>query len=288
MISAADSQQAAGARTTALLTSPAFLLALALLLLNDWVLKAAVGSWWTGKLSDFAGLFAFAVFWSALFPSRARTVVTITAAAFVLWKSPASTPALDAWNAVVPWPLAREVDYSDWIALLALAPAYRVATAPRVPPALAWRRTGAMAIAMLSVFAFAATSVRRPTPIENSPVYTAPGSLAAVRAALDSLGFEPSFRRRDASHRVDTVSLYVRHPPERWIHVVAELRELSPDSTALRVVALIGTTNGPAPPTDTLFRAFDRQVVGPVREWLTSRPGAGRAPLPRTPPSSRD
>jgi hypothetical protein len=37
------------------LTSPAFLVAIALLIVNDWVLKPAVGSWWTGKLSDVAG-----------------------------------------------------------------------------------------------------------------------------------------------------------------------------------------------------------------------------------------
>ncbi|MCP4580716.1 MAG: hypothetical protein GY839_03815 [candidate division Zixibacteria bacterium] len=45
-----------------MLFNPIFLLALALLLLNDHLLKAAYPGWLTGKLSDFAGLFVMAVF----------------------------------------------------------------------------------------------------------------------------------------------------------------------------------------------------------------------------------
>lgn len=42
----------------ALVTAPA-ILAIALLVLNDHVLKARFGTWWTGKLSDVAGLAVF-------------------------------------------------------------------------------------------------------------------------------------------------------------------------------------------------------------------------------------
>src|SRR5690606_8076044 len=38
------------------LSHPVTVLALAVLLVNDHVLKQAYGSWWTGKLSDVAGL----------------------------------------------------------------------------------------------------------------------------------------------------------------------------------------------------------------------------------------
>jgi len=44
--------------TRALLTAPA-ILAIAVLVLNDHVLKARFGGWWTGKLSDVAGLAVF-------------------------------------------------------------------------------------------------------------------------------------------------------------------------------------------------------------------------------------
>jgi len=43
----------------ACLADPPTLIAIGLLLLNDHVLKAAVPSWWTGKLSDLAGLYFF-------------------------------------------------------------------------------------------------------------------------------------------------------------------------------------------------------------------------------------
>ena len=38
-----------------LLTSPAFVVAVAVLIVNDWLLKPALGNWLSGKLSDVAG-----------------------------------------------------------------------------------------------------------------------------------------------------------------------------------------------------------------------------------------
>lgn len=48
------------------LSSPGYLAALALLLLNDRVWKAAAPSVWTGKLSDLAGLIVLPVLLCAL------------------------------------------------------------------------------------------------------------------------------------------------------------------------------------------------------------------------------
>jgi hypothetical protein len=53
-----------------------FLAALGLLLVNDHYLKAVYHKWFTRKLSDFAGLFVFAVFWTAVFGGRRLLVVT--------------------------------------------------------------------------------------------------------------------------------------------------------------------------------------------------------------------
>lgn len=55
-------------------TSFWFLLALTLLLLNDFVLKETFANWFTGKLSDFAGLFVFPLFWITLFPNRKQLI----------------------------------------------------------------------------------------------------------------------------------------------------------------------------------------------------------------------
>ena len=62
---ASDRKQSPG---ISFLVSPLYLAALSGLLLNDFVLKSAAPGFVTGKLSDFCGLFAFAVFWSVLLP----------------------------------------------------------------------------------------------------------------------------------------------------------------------------------------------------------------------------
>lgn len=72
---------------TSVLTSAPFGLAVALLVLNDWILKAAIGNWVTGKLSDVAGLAAFSMFMVAVLSQQRRTVFLVTGAAFVFWKS---------------------------------------------------------------------------------------------------------------------------------------------------------------------------------------------------------
>lgn len=57
-------------RNFSILVSPGFLLCLCLLLLNDFILKSEFHNALTGKLSDFAGLFIFPLFFSALRQSR--------------------------------------------------------------------------------------------------------------------------------------------------------------------------------------------------------------------------
>jgi hypothetical protein len=107
-----------------MLTRPGFLTALVLLLANDLYLKAHATSWLTGKLSDFAGLFVFAVFWTAVAPRHRRAIHVATAAGFLLWKSPWSEPLITLWNAYGPWDVQRVVDYTDWVALLTLPVSY--------------------------------------------------------------------------------------------------------------------------------------------------------------------
>jgi hypothetical protein len=49
------------------LLHPIALVAVALLIVNDRVLKGAFDSWWTGKLSDFAGMIVFPLFCCAVY-----------------------------------------------------------------------------------------------------------------------------------------------------------------------------------------------------------------------------
>ncbi len=144
------------------LLHPAFLLTLAPLIVNDAWLKALFHNALTGKLSDFAGVFAFAYFWSVLAGRREATIHALVGVAFAIWKSPLSQPAIDAWNALGVWPLVRVVDASDVLALTVLPLSWRLVRAPRVAarieamPGPAWATK--WTVAAIAVCAFTATS----------------------------------------------------------------------------------------------------------------------------------
>lgn len=125
------------------LLHPVPLIAIALLLLNDHVLKAAYpGSWWPGKLSDFAGLAFFPLFLQALWeagaelvrrpwsPSR-RVLVTgavVTALLFSLvqvW--PPASEAYRAAFGTVYWPVGAARGLLTGAGLPGWAPASLVA-----------------------------------------------------------------------------------------------------------------------------------------------------------------
>lgn len=107
-----------------ILSSPWFLIGLALLLLNDFIFKEIYGNWLTGKLSDFAGLFIFPLFWTALFPKYKIRIFLFTALFFIFWKSPYSESFIGLWNKVMFFEIARVVDYTDLLALFILPAAY--------------------------------------------------------------------------------------------------------------------------------------------------------------------
>jgi hypothetical protein len=147
-----------------LLTSPGILAGLALLLANDFLFKPLFHNALTGKLSDFAGLFVFPLFWSALLPRRRREAYALSALGFVFWKSSHSQTLIDAWNALGVLNVGRVVDPTDLMALAVLPFSYvyaRRATAP--PPSFvvqfAGRRLATCAVVFVSLFAFTATQM---------------------------------------------------------------------------------------------------------------------------------
>jgi hypothetical protein len=142
----------------ALLTSPGFLIGLGLLLLNDFLLKTTFHNWFTGKLSDFAGLFVFPLFFAAFFPTQKKWIYVFTAIGFVFWKSEFSQPFITLWNTQQYYHLDRVVDYTDLIALLVLPVSFlyvRQAHPREVKPLLVY------VSCVIAVVAFAATSMAR-------------------------------------------------------------------------------------------------------------------------------
>lgn len=197
-------------RSAEILASPTFVAAVLLLVVNDWILKAAYGSWWTGKLSDFAGLYAFPLFWSALLPRRRTMIFALTVVGFLVWKSPLSGPPIAAWNALGLWPVTRVLDYTDWIALVALLPSFRSAHGSPGPVRRRWvivaRRAAAAGMAALAAVAFMATSTSPSYHYDFPPGsdYQVDGARAAVRAYFLAHDWESS--RAELSVTADTLS----------------------------------------------------------------------------------
>ncbi|MBX3239198.1 MAG: hypothetical protein KF679_04690 [Chitinophagaceae bacterium] len=107
-------------RNDRLVLNPYFSIGLFLLIINDSFLKWQFHNAFTGKLSDFAGLFIFPMFLAFLFPRLKTKAVIITALFFVLWKSPFSTGIIKLLNLNPFFHFHREIDYSDYTALLIL------------------------------------------------------------------------------------------------------------------------------------------------------------------------
>jgi hypothetical protein len=142
-----------------LLLHPAFLACLALLLLNDFYFKYEFHNGLTGKLSDFAGLFAFSVFLFVLFPSYKKIIGGFVCLFFLWWKSPLSEPAILFLNNQFHLPVCRVIDYSDYAALFVLPLAYY--TKPlSYSPGLA-RSIVSYLVGMIAFFSFTATSMYR-------------------------------------------------------------------------------------------------------------------------------
>jgi hypothetical protein len=149
------------------LLQPAFLIALALLVANDWLFKPLFHNALTGKLSDFAGLFAFAYFWSIVAGRKTTAIHALIGIAFAIWKSPLSQPAIDAWNALGLMQIARVVDASDLWALAILPLSWRLTTTSNRALAVAYSEPIAesrtawgakFAVAGIALVAFTATS----------------------------------------------------------------------------------------------------------------------------------
>jgi hypothetical protein len=143
-----------------LLLHPFFIVSILLLLINDFYLKYAYHNLLTGKLSDVAGLAAFALFLTVLFPGRKKTVFIFTALFFIWWKSPLPGPAIDLFNREFSLPVNRVIDYTDYIALLILPVAYQLKPINRHYK-LIYQKIALYSSGMIAFIAFCSTSMAR-------------------------------------------------------------------------------------------------------------------------------
>lgn len=142
-----------------------FVVGLSVLLLNDFYLKEQYHNWWTGKLSDVAGLFVFALFWSTLFPRRREVIFFLTALLFAVWKSPYADPFINLCGTYL-FSIHRVVDITDLGALLILPLGfwYRPKNTSHV-------KVNPVLIALITIASFCATSVATPRQTFEPPQY---------------------------------------------------------------------------------------------------------------------
>ncbi|HSE24932.1 MAG TPA: hypothetical protein VLB68_24945 [Pyrinomonadaceae bacterium] len=132
--------------------------------MNDFVLKEHFHNGFTGKLSDFAGLFVFSLFWAAFLPGQKAFVCISTAMLFVFWKSAYSQSLIEGWNSLPFYGIQRTIDYSDLWALAVLPLSYfygEISFRFSVP------RPFIYLIAILSIFAFTATQYSQKVSYTN-------------------------------------------------------------------------------------------------------------------------
>lgn len=137
------------------LACPFFLIAVVLLLLNDFIFKNYFHNPVTGKLSDFSGLFAFSFFLMALFPERREIISFLVVVFFIFWKSALSQPLIDAWNSMNLYPVGRTVDYSDLLVLPVVLLAYKYSLRERK---IILKKYLPLPLSLLALFSFSATS----------------------------------------------------------------------------------------------------------------------------------
>jgi hypothetical protein len=103
-----------------------FLLSLCFLFINDHWFKYLFHNWFTGKLSDIAGMIILPLLLGYLFPRLKYWNLIISAILFSYWKSSYSQPLIDIYNQFSPIQTSRIIDYSDLIVLVCLPIPYWV------------------------------------------------------------------------------------------------------------------------------------------------------------------
>ena len=264
------------------LSSCGFLVGLFLLLLNDLVLKWVAGGFITGKLSDFAGLFVFPLFWSALFPRHRVLIHCMTAAGFVWWKLPLSAPWIDFVNSWSPASIGRIEDLTDLVALSAIVASYWFSAGPRphVPlPPPRW------VVIPIALFAFSATTFLSVQRYDRTYAFrAAPSEIQRSLSALGIMEWVPADSLLRVPPAVDGVGdLLVRIPTASGGTVGAYL-SVAPDTVGAAVTLRRIDYGSPPARHDSIYMIslFEQCVVQRLDSLLSGgrsmRPSSVRSP----------
>lgn len=236
-----------------LLFTPAYLGSLCLLFLNDFFLKQNSPGWITGKLSDFTGLFCLAVFACIVLDRRSTAVNILIAVLFSIWKSPLADPAIDVWNAYMPYSIGRVVDYSDLLALTILP--FAQVFYKRSELSRARHRLGILLVALLSCFAFLATS-KSSHHETYKIIFSYPGTKDQFVDELKAM----HVRILDERHTAKQAMIQFEFPAwgECFSHIRAVINVRDSNGSAeVRLSELIGNCSKTGGERVRLFREFE-------------------------------
>lgn len=245
-------------RSLSTLTSPGFLAALFLLLLNDFFLKSYFHNALTGKLSDFAGLFVFPLFWAAFLPRFRSWIYVGTGVIFILWKSPASDALINGWNSIGLISVGRTLDYTDLWALAILPFSYVYGLR-----ALVWfpSRAFPALIGVVSLFAFVATSYSHKTPYDNAYYFAMPKHEVLER--MSQLSKEEDKRLQEQAKR------YYADAEEFSLHIEscidAKFRMSEKDNQTVLTLIEIDYRCPTLPSKEKLRGTFEQEFVEKLR-----------------------
>ena len=273
------------------LMHPLWLGSLALLALNDHVLKGAgiLPGAITGKLSDFAGLVVAPALLAVLLRLSSRRGLLLahlaTGAVFAAIKlSPAAAHAFEALTALTPFPWRITVDPTDLMALPALALAWQILL-PAMQRPLPERPAAQRVAVALGSLACAATSENPQPPPPCGPDFC--GEIPRENAALvlaNATEAERLVRLRPLKDSVEVdcptlladpesaLSRELFAPAETWLLQPNRGLPLQNDNTA-GCVAYLVDADGLAP---TVLAWSSSQFVDSFLSTATSSPDPGR------------
>ena len=190
-----------------------FLLAVGILLLNDFVLKATFHNAITGKLSDVAGLFAFPYFISLLFPKKVKINYIASVLLFIIWKWEGIEPLLQ-WFQSIGIGINRTVDYTDLYTLAIVPLSYWYWFNP-TKTIILLPKTAKPAIVSICSFAFIATSL----PRQYGIVHQSSNLEIQISQAKDSLIAKMELKEIDSIYYY--TSLYLKDTDTEITYIVS-------------------------------------------------------------------
>ncbi|WP_210465373.1 hypothetical protein [Rufibacter roseolus] len=241
--------------------APLFFLGLVILLVNDFYLKYEFHNELTGKLSDFAGLFIFPYFFSAVRPQSKNAIYLATAVVFFIWKSPISQPLIEFCNSLGV-AANRTVDYTDLLAIFILPLSYCYFMNRNCGYENHRKPLTTATLALISLFSFCATTLKR----QEVEILVDTDKLFIL-----TLSEEEVFNRLSPAN-TNTVSflgnsgdsLYYLHfdipDLKADVKAAAEIYRLGPDRTAIKLDSV--TT---AFVTGGLFNSVDQDDLGRMK-----------------------